>query len=293
MPEPGRRSRWEDERKDQQRSINGRTGDELQDSRRRYQGHVLSDEASGSRRRDSERGGREDRDAYDREQRGSRHHGDESYRRKRRSQSPDFARDRARERDAYDRKYDIAAIRDDGNDKLGDEPDFKPSGLLAKESNSKNGVSLKYFEPPEARKPRKKWRLYVFKEGKEVGKCMHMICVVRTAPLTSPMITSDMLHISRQSCYLIGRDATVADIPVDHASVSKQHCVVQYRSQTERNEFGDEKRTIKPFLIDLESSNGSFVNKVEVPPSRYYELKNGDTITLADCDRDFVILMED
>jgi smad nuclear-interacting protein 1 len=33
-----------------------------------------------------------------------------------------------------------------------------------------NGTVLKYNEPPEARKPSQKWRLYVFKGDKEIGK---------------------------------------------------------------------------------------------------------------------------
>jgi smad nuclear-interacting protein 1 len=32
------------------------------------------------------------------------------------------------------------------------------------------GVVLKYHEPPEARKPTKNWRLYVFKGKEQVGE---------------------------------------------------------------------------------------------------------------------------
>lgn len=32
------------------------------------------------------------------------------------------------------------------------------------------GVQLKYNEPPEARKPLKNWRLYVFKGKEQVGE---------------------------------------------------------------------------------------------------------------------------
>ncbi len=38
-----------------------------------------------------------------------------------------------------------------------------------------------------------------------------------------------ILYIHRQSCYLLGRDRKVADIPLDHPSCSKQHAVLQYR----------------------------------------------------------------
>lgn len=53
---------------------------------------------------------------------------------------------------------------------------------------SLSGVVIKYAEPPEARKPRERWRLYPFKDGK---------------PL-------EPLYIHRQSAYLIGRDPEVS-----------------------------------------------------------------------------------
>ena len=37
----------------------------------------------------------------------------------------------------------------------------------------------------------------------------------------------DPLYIHRQSCYLLGRDRKIADLPVDHPSCSKQHAVLQ------------------------------------------------------------------
>ena len=37
----------------------------------------------------------------------------------------------------------------------------------------------------------------------------------------------ELLHIHRQSAYLIGRDRLVADIAVDHPSCSKQHAAIQ------------------------------------------------------------------
>ena len=40
----------------------------------------------------------------------------------------------------------------------------------------------------------------------------------------------DLLHIQRQSAYLIGRDRAVVDIPVEHPSCSKQHAVIQCMS---------------------------------------------------------------
>ena len=64
------------------------------------------------------------------------------------------------------------------------------SGKLLEETNTVNGVVVKYSEPPEARKPRTRWRLYVFKGNEELP----------------------ILYIHRQSAYLLGRDRKVIEI---------------------------------------------------------------------------------
>ncbi|KAI0947162.1 hypothetical protein AcV7_009660 [Taiwanofungus camphoratus] len=155
-------------------------------------------------------------------------------------------------------------------------PNFAPSGLLAaatKTVKHADGTStvLKYHEPPEARKPVVGWRLYVFKGKEQV----------------------DLLHIHRQSAYLIGRDRTVADLSVDHPSCSKQHAVIQFRQVQDRNEFGDVKGAVKPFIIDLESTNGTHVNDEAIPVSRYYELKPGDVIKFGESTREYVLLHDE
>jgi smad nuclear-interacting protein 1 len=51
-----------------------------------------------------------------------------------------------------------------------------------------NGVVIKYNEPIEARKPKKRWRLYVFKGEEELP----------------------FYPIHRQSAYLFGRERKIA-----------------------------------------------------------------------------------
>ncbi|KAH9953336.1 SMAD/FHA domain-containing protein [Russula dissimulans] len=159
-------------------------------------------------------------------------------------------------------------------------PNFAPSGLLAAATNTvkhADGTStlLKYNEPPEAREPLVGWRLYVFKGDEQV----------------------DLLHIHRQSAYLVGRDRTVTDIPLEHPSCSKQHAVIQYRLVQDKNEFGESKgvkaspssaprylcsswHRLGLFVIDLESTNGTHVNGEVIPTSRYYELKASDELVI-------------
>lgn len=87
----------------------------------------------------------------------------------------------------------------------------------------------------------------------------------------------DLIHIYRQSCYLLGRDAVVTDILIEHPSCSKQHAVIQFRQITKTDKYGETTQNVKPFVIDLDSTNGTYVNGEEVPKSRYYELRSGDS----------------
>ncbi|KAL9556854.1 hypothetical protein MBANPS3_001676 [Mucor bainieri] len=148
------------------------------------------------------------------------------------------------------------------------EPNFGLSGKLAAETNTVKGVELKYNEPPEAAKPANKWRLYVFKGDEQV----------------------DLLHVHRQSSYLIGRDRLVVDIPVDHPSCSKQHAVLQYRIVTEEGANGKPVKVVKPFIIDLEATNGTFLNNEQIPATRFVELKAKDVLKFGSSTREYVLL---
>ncbi|KAJ2908025.1 hypothetical protein GGI21_003298, partial [Coemansia aciculifera] len=117
-------------------------------------------------------------------------------------------------------------------------PDFGLSGKLAAETNTVNGVVLKYAEPPEARKPKDRWRLYVFKDGKDI----------------------DMHHVDKASGYLFGRD--------------RKHAVLQ------------------PYLIDLSSTNGTFLNGDAIPTQRFVELRSEDVIKFGFSTREYVLLSE-
>ncbi|KAF7299621.1 FHA domain-containing protein [Mycena chlorophos] len=200
-------------------------------------------------------------------------------------------RERVRDRDRYESSSSRREERNEGRSGPGSprrrnsrslsprskaKPDFKASGLLAAETNTvraANGDSsvLKYNEPPEARKPVVGWRLYVFKGEEQV----------------------ELLHIHRQSAYLIGRDRIVADISVDHPSCSKQHAVIQYRFIQQKDQYGTSKGVIKPFIIDLESTNGTFVNGEQIPVSRYYELKASDVVKFGTSTREYVLLHDE
>uniref|UniRef100_A0A182V6L8 FHA domain-containing protein n=1 Tax=Anopheles merus TaxID=30066 RepID=A0A182V6L8_ANOME len=149
-------------------------------------------------------------------------------------------------------------------------PDFGLSGKLTEETNKVNGVVIAYSEPPGARKPKRRWRLYPFKGEQALPT----------------------LYIHRQSCYLIGRDRKVCDLPVDHPSCSKQHAVLQYRLVPYERVDGTKSQRVRPYIIDLDSSNGTFVNNKKIDPKRYYELHEKDVLKFAFSSREYVLLHE-
>ncbi|CAG8778691.1 8422_t:CDS:1, partial [Racocetra fulgida] len=73
-----------------------------------------------------------------------------------------------------------------------------------------------------------------------------------------------------------------------------QHAVLQFRqvSVTDEN-TGEKKSEVKPYIIDLESTNHTFVNKAEIPTSRYVELRPSDVIKFGFSTRDYVLIHED
>ena len=132
-------------------------------------------------------------------------------------------------------------------------------------------IVLKYNEPPEARKPPAKdaWRMFVFK-GEDV---------------------LETVELFPRSCWLFGRERLVVDFPIDHPSCSKQHAVIQFRYVEKRNEFGDRDGKVRPYLIDLDSANGTIVNGDKIPGTRYVELRDKDVIKFGMSTREYVLML--
>lgn len=152
-------------------------------------------------------------------------------------------------------------------------PNFKPTGLLAKEANTVEGTTtvLKYHEPPEARKPpaKEQWRMYVFKKNDLL----------------------DTIQLYTRSAWLCGRDQKVTDLFLEHPSISKQHAVIQFRHKTTTNEFGDKLSKVKPYIIDLESANGTKLDGKKIETSKYMELLDQDVVSFGDSEREYVMML--
>lgn len=149
-------------------------------------------------------------------------------------------------------------------------PSLELSGALLRDTNTFRGVVIPYGEPPEARTPHTRWRLYPFKNDELLP----------------------VLYIHRQSAYLVGRHRGIADIPLDHPSCSKQHAVLQYRLVEYSRADGTLGRRVKPYIMDLGSGNGTFLNNERIQPQRYYELKEKDVLRFGFSTREYVLLHE-
>lgn len=94
----------------------------------------------------------------------------------------------------------------------------------------------------------------------------------------------NLLRIASSKIHLFGRGTRVADIPTFHPSCSKQHAIVQSR-WVEENQ-------VRPYLIDLGSTNRTFINGSAIEPQRYYELVEKDTIRFGNSSGEYVLLHE-
>lgn len=148
---------------------------------------------------------------------------------------------------------------------------FELSGLLAEEQNTYLGIVLKFTEPPEAQKPTERWRLYVFREGKQLG---------------------DPLMLHEESCYLFGMNSAIADVRLDHPSCDEQHAVLQYRSVEREDEDRMPVQVVIPYLMDLESKAGTYINGDRIEPRRYYEILEKDLVHFGHGIQEYVFLQD-
>lgn len=183
----------------------------------------------------------------------------------------EFHNDRRRERrQREEQEGEEEGQESDSTSNQKEAPNFELSGALLEDTNTFRGVVIKYSEPPEARIPKKRWRLYPFKNDEALP----------------------VMYIHRQSAYLLGRQRRIADIPIDHPSCSKQHAALQYRMVQFTRTNGTIGRRVRPYIIDLGSGNGTYLNNQRIEPQRYYELKEKDVLKFGFSSREYVVLHE-
>ncbi|KAI5646080.1 FHA domain-containing protein [Phthorimaea operculella] len=184
---------------------------------------------------------------------------------------PRERKSRFQNEDNDDYSWGKTEVKKEG-DTTGDKekPNFGLSGKLTADTNTVNGVVIKYSEPDDAKQPKRRWRFYPFKGETALP----------------------ILYIHRQSAFLIGRDKKVVDIILEHPSISKQHAALQYRATPFERPDGTQGRRVRPYIIDLDSANGTFVNNKKIEPRRYVELLERDVVKFGFSQREYVLLHE-
>ncbi|GMM30631.1 Pml1 protein [Martiniozyma asiatica (nom. inval.)] len=128
---------------------------------------------------------------------------------------------------------------------------LKPSGVL------NYNINTIYSPPVDAIVP------------KETSFSLVMVYSdVKDKKQTIPLITA-------KSYILIGRSSN-ADITIKHPYdefTSKEHCAFQFR---------DVDKQTKLYICDLKSTNGTWLNGMQIPHKRYIELRHGDRIRLGE-----------
>lgn len=207
--EDGSRDETRDRKQRRSRSVSSdddrhRRRDEGRDRSDRHRRHRSRDD-SHRRDRDDDRSHRRRRSRDHSRQRHRSRSPDPKRRRYSKSKSPPPTKSRGPLPSQNDQfRGEMAA---EGGEPLPEKqkPNWKPTGLLAKEANTVAGTNtvLKYHEPAEARKPptKEQWRMYVFKKKDLL----------------------DTVQLYQRSCWLAGRDKHVTDLTLEHPSISKQH----------------------------------------------------------------------
>ncbi|KAK8767516.1 hypothetical protein V5799_005703 [Amblyomma americanum] len=252
------------EHKSKQAKVERKSGSHREDMERHQDRH-------GRRRRSTSR---DDTKRRRHDDDNGRHRAPRSHDGDRRDRGSPPYRDRRRRRhsgDGMGHQWGKEEPKEEPEEKVAVKPDFGLSGKLAEDTNVYNGVVIKYNEPAEARKPKRRWRLYPFKGD----------------------VSLPFIPLHRQSAYLLGRSRLIADIPIDHPSCSKQHAVLQFRLVAYTRDDGTTGRRVRPYVIDLESANGTFVNNKRIEPRRYVELLERDVLKFGFSTREYVVLHEE
>jgi smad nuclear-interacting protein 1 len=133
------------------------------------------------------------------------------------------------------------------------------TGTAVKSATTGEAIASKYSEPEDACEPVGNWRIFVFKGD----DCL------------------ETLYLHRKAFFGIGREQELADILVAHPSCSKEHAVLQYRKR--------QGGTAALYVIDLDSTNGTWLNGERIVSAHYIELKDGDVLNFGQSSRDYVI----
>ena len=154
-----------------------------------------------------------------------------------------------------------------------EKPDFNPSGILQKDlefeynKSMNNKILINYNPPSDSIIPEENviWFLFKFSEDKKEAE--------------------ETFKLINKEFFLIGKDPRICDIRIKQQNISRQHAVIQFRKIRKEKTW-----EILPYLIDLNSTNGTYLNGDKIDNKKYYELRDKDELNFGDKKLDFVLM---
>ena len=155
----------------------------------------------------------------------------------------------------------------------------KQKGKIVKELPNWNICSL-YLERQLIKKDKKTKYLLPFDSIEPTENNIYIMQILR--PGSEDVETYEL----NESCTLIGRDS-MCDVQFKEKIVSGQHFVIQYRNV--RLEINDNEQQIIPYIFDLGSKNGTFIDGKRIPSKQFVQLLNDDKITFDETGKSGII----
>ncbi|KAK9882147.1 hypothetical protein WA026_019664 [Henosepilachna vigintioctopunctata] len=123
-----------------------------------------------------------------------------------------------------------------------------------------NADSIQYIEPTWSGVPKMEYNFEVLKDG----------------------VVIDTINLINKPYWVFGRLAN-CDIAMQHPTISRYHCVIQYRCEaSEEYETGF-------YIYDLGSTHGTFLNKNKVKPKVYVRIQVGHMLKLGCSTRSYLL----
>lgn len=81
-------------------------------------------------------------------------------------------------------------------------------------------------------------------------------------------------------------------LPCNKICKDSPFCLSVFRLVEYTKADGTTGRRVRPYIIDLGSGNGTYLNNQRIEPQRYYELKEKDVLKFGFSSREYVLLHE-
>ena len=185
------------------------------------------------------------------------------------------SKEKQKEKEISQLKKDLINQKENVDDigKEKEKPNFNPSGILQKDLELEynkamnNKIIINYSPPNDSIIPDENdiWFLFKFAQDK------------KEAEETYKLINKEF--------FLIGKDPRICDIRIKQQNISRQHAVIQFRKIRKEKAW-----EILPYLIDLNITNGTYLNGDKIDNKKYYELRDKDELNFGDKKIDFVLM---